>query len=437
MKRPCIAATTAAILACSVLGGGRGIAGEANQETSTWWLPTECAQSLEADGAVGLRCLNYRLGGVLADYAANLIEQQGQTLFGNNFGFVHRLSWSPFSAGASRDIDAVFPLQFAAGGEVARPESALFLQQGVTRWQDNDGFTRNDVRQGIVYRFALSEAPESIFGVAAFVQENVERKHRRLTMSLDYAGRYGRGWLQHFVPASGWQPGRPGYEERPIGGTEAGMRLAITSTLSLDAVLARWNGGGRAGKTDGRIGFGLQPHPWISLRADYESRFQVAEGTVRALLTIPLGGRQKAVPHWEGMGKRAVSAASTSGSLWRPVENVNQLATVERAISPAVTARAGSIAIEFLQTEAVTGSNISVRVSISAPLSEDLPLVLRLAPGSGSNPAVPGEDFADEAQNVTIAQGETSATAYFQLLNNAGLQTDRSLAVTVSLAATL
>ncbi len=398
-----------------------------------WAPPMECGHAFGAGSTSGLRCLKHSLDEAVADYAAHLIEQQGQTLFGDNFRIVHRLSWSPFRAGTSRNLDTVIPLHFGAGDAAPRiGKTALFLQQGVTRWQDSSGFTRNDIRSGVAHRFALSDDGENILGISALYQENIERGHKRLVMTLDYAGRYGTGRLQQFVPASGWKPGRLGYEERAIGGTEIGASLGITSTLSLDTALTRWDDESESAKEiHGRVGLGLRPHPWLSLRAGYETGFAGEAANVHVQLTIPLGGKPKPVPRWEGLGVLGVAQASPE--IWRPVENVEQLQTVERVIAPAVAARAGSVAVEFLQAKAATGSNIGVRVSIPAPLAEDLSLVVRLAPGGGGNPAVPGEDFVDEPQQVTIAQGETSATAHFQLLHNDGLQTARSLAVTVSL----
>lgn len=397
-----------------------------------WAPPMECGHAFGAGPTSGLRCLKNSLDEAAADYAAHLIEQQGQTYFGDNFRFVHRLSWSPFTADTSRNLDTVIPLQFSTGEAAPQiGKTALFLQHGVTRWQDNAGFTRNDIRHGVAYRFALSDDNENILGMSALYQENFERGHKRLVMALDYAGRYGTGRLQQFVPASGWKPGRLGYEERAIGGTELGASLGITSTMSLDGALTRWDDESEnARDIHGRIGLGLRPHPWLNLRAGYETGLAGEAANVHVQLTIPLGGKPKPVPRWEGLG--VLGVAQTPPGIWRPVENVEHLQTVERVIASAAAARAGSIAVEFLQTQAATGSKIGVRVSMPAPLSEDLSIVLRLAPGSGSNPAMPGEDFVDEPQQVTIVQGETSATAHFRLLHNADMQTARSLAVTVS-----
>ena len=167
-----------------------------------WAPPMECGPAFGAGSTSGLRCLKHSVDEAVADYAAHLIEQQGQTLFGNNFRVVHRLSWSPFSSGTSRNLDTVIPLSFSSGDAAPRiGKTALFLQQGVTRWQDSSGFTRNDIRSGVTHRFALSDEGENILGISALYQENIERGHKRLVMTLDYAGRYGTGRFQHFVPA--------------------------------------------------------------------------------------------------------------------------------------------------------------------------------------------------------------------------------------------
>ncbi|MDE0457122.1 MAG: hypothetical protein OXI15_07520 [Chromatiales bacterium] len=173
-----------ALMLTLALGGGWGTAAQA-ENSEGWTLPMECGQALEASVQESLRCLRFRLDGAVGDYAAHLIEQQGQVLFGDKFRFVHRLSWSPFSAGTSRNLDAVIPLQFLSGD--AAPDigrTALFLQQGVTRWRDDAGFIRNDIRHGVAYRFALSDDKKSILGMSALYQENIERGHKRLVMGL-------------------------------------------------------------------------------------------------------------------------------------------------------------------------------------------------------------------------------------------------------------
>ena len=357
------------------MGGLMFAAGAARAEADNGdglpqWLPTgrallECGRAFEA-GATASRCLKYRFDETVMEYAAQLVDDRGKAVFGENFSFTHRLSWSPFSAAVTRNLDIVIPLH---PGDAA-PElgnSALFLQQGITRWHDNAGFIRNDIRHGLAYRFALSDEREDVLGVSALYQENIERRHKRLAMTLDYAGRYGTGRLRHFVPASGWRPGRPGYEERAVGGTEIGASVGLTSTLFLDAALASWDEESEhARDISGRIGLGLRPHPWLSLQGGYETGFAGEAVHLRVQLTVPLGGAPKPVPRWEGLG--VLGSAGTLPDIWRPLKNVERLQTVERIVSRAAEAPAADIAVKFLQDKATTGSRIGVRVSTTEPV---------------------------------------------------------------------
>ena len=408
------------------------------------WLgrAMNCGSALEGSGweaaSNGLHCLSGELGGVVMDGLALVAEEQGRRVFGENFRIVHRLSWSPYGdgSGVAGNLDAIVPLNFTAGlSETGAEESALFLQQGFTRWRDQDGFRRTDARYGAAYRFTLSDGPDAdVLGFSTVVQQNVERGHGRLVTGLDYAGRRGGGWLQHFTPVTDWRPGRRGYEERPVGGTELGARLDVTTTIVADAAVARWQGDGFESASETRLGLAWRPHPWLSLRTAW--RFGAEEGgSARLALNIPLGGAPRTQPpRWEGLGVFGAAAAAASADMWRPVENVDRLRTVERAISPAALVRSGSVTVEFLHDEVASGGDARVRVSIPAALSEDLHLVLRLAPGSGDNPAVAGEDFVDEPIGVTIIGGQTAAEASVRLLRNTGMRTPRTLAVEVSLA---
>ena len=96
---------------------------------------------------------------------------------------------------------------------------------------------------------------------------------------------------------------------------------------------------------------------------------------------------------------------------------------------------AGSIGVRFLQPAAASGAEIGVEVYIPAPLSSDLALVVRLAPGSGENPAIPGVDYVDESADIAIRAGATTARATFRLLLDPAMRDIRSLSATVSPAA--
>ena len=401
-----------------------------------------CMTALSGDSvewAEGSRCIGDRLGGLLVDETARFMTEQGREVFGEHFSLVHRMSWSPLGQGLAGELDAVIPLAFRGG---ARPGaeweglhgSAFLLQQGMTRWTDEHGFRRHDVRLGTAFRFALPHfTGADVVGATALVQENVERGHQRFVLGTDYAGRWGHASLQHYLPTTEWRAGRAGYEERAAGGTELSVRLDLTTTVSLDTAMGRWerDDAGRSA-IDGRLGLGWKPHTYLSL----DARTGIGSGTEASSfmlsLNVPFGGSRKR-PKWEGLGTFALAGGSTAtaAELWRPVENVGRIRTIERA-APAEAASADSVTVRFLQSSVVSGETVEVEVALSAPATADVRLSVRLAPGSGDNPAVAGVDYVDEPALVTIRQGATSARATFQLLKNPELNTDRSLTVTVS-----
>ena len=87
--------------------------------------------------------------------------------------------------------------------------------------------------------------------------------------------------------------------------------------------------------------------------------------------------------------------------------------------------------IQFLQDSADTGGQIVVQVTLPGPVSEDTRVYVRLMPGDGDNPAVPGEDYVDEAIEVLIASGQSTGTATIELLHNPDMTEVRSLSAVV------
>ena len=407
------------------------------------WLnrAVHCGNDFEQSTRSGWRCLSGRLGDLVVERTSSFVNERGRALFGSNFRFVQSLSWSPYGEGLNGNMDTVLPVaSFSAkpGSGAAVPNTgAFFFQQGATRWTDSRGRRRNDLRYGAAYRFSLRGGPgANVFGLSTLVQENVERGHRRVVAGIDYAGRWGRASLQQFVPATDWQPSRFGYVERPRGGTRLGARLHLTTTVSLDASVAEWETS-RPGRreTDGRIGLGWRPHPWLRLRAGFAGIGSADDsGSVAAALRIPFGGvPQRKAPRWEWLGVAGGSQATAD--VWYPVENVERLETIEREVTATELAAAGSAGVRFLQSGAASGAEIGVEVYIPAPLSSDLRLEVRLVPGDGANPAVPGVDYVDEPTEVTIRAGSTTARARVRLLANPAMQEARSLSAEVSPAA--
>ena len=292
-----------------------------------------CLTTLSGDSVdwdAGSRCVGDRLGALLVDEAARFVTEQGRGVFGEHFSLVHRMSWSPLGRGLAGELDAVVPLAFRGGvrpGEDAQAlsGSAFFLQQGVTRWTDGHGFRRNDVRLGTALRFA---AVADVVGATALVQENLERGHQRFVVGTDYAGRWGHASLQHYLPTTDWRPGRSGYEERAVGGTELSVRLDLTTTLALDTAMGRWERDD-AGRTtvDGRLGLGWKPHPYLALDARTGLGSGADGESFLLSLDVPFGGGTRKRPKWAGLGSFAMARTATAGDLWRPVENVGRIRT--------------------------------------------------------------------------------------------------------------
>ena len=401
-----------------------------------------CMTSLSGDSAdwdAGSRCIGDRLGALLMDEAARFVTEQGQGVFGEHFSLVHRMSWSPLGRGLAGELDAVVPLAYrgrAQTGEDAQAlsGSAFFLQQGVTRWTDGHGFRRNEVRFGTALRFAHPRfAGADVLGATALVQENLERGHQRFVVGTDYAGRWGHASLQHYLPTTDWRPGRSGYEERAVGGTELSVRLDLTTTLVLDTAMGRWERDDTGRSTvDGRLGLGWKPHPYLALDARTGLGSGADGESFLLSLDVPFGGGTRKRPKWEGFGSFAMGRTATAGDLWRPVENVGRIRTIERVARR--SAEGDGLTVRFLQSSAATGGAVKVEVALSAPASGDMRLSVRLAPGSGDNPAVAGVDYVDEPAVVTIAQGATTGRATFRLLENPDLDTERTLSVTVTRA---
>ena len=403
-----------------------------------WDRMATCVTPHAGSLADGTRCVGNRMGGLLLDEAVRFMSDQGQAAFGKNFRFVHRMSWSPFGSGLAGELDMVVPLA-AVGAARADTDadalhgSAFFLQHGMTRWTDNRGARRNDMRLGTAYRFTLpSFSGKDVFGASALVQQNVEWGHQRLVFGTDYAGRWGGAAVHHYIPTTNWRSGRAGYEERAVGGTEFSLRFDVTSTVTLDSALGRWerDDAGRSA-VDGRIGLGWRPHPYLRFDAAAGFGHQADPGAFRLSFNVPFGGSRK-TPKWEGLGAFGINDTRRDADMWRPVENVGQIRTIERTARRSV--QDGAVSVRFIQSSASSGDEIEVEVSLSAPASEDVRLTVRLAPGSGDNPAVPGEDYVDEPATVTIREGATSERVTFQLLDNPGLSTERTLSVDVTRA---
>lgn len=397
-----------------------------------------CEDAINDDVSEGTRCLVGNGLVLMLNRGMGLADAYGKRKFGQHFKVVGDLNYSPVSnkIGIEGDIDVVLPFTGAAWAAGRPGVSSFFFQQGVTRsWDDSgSGLFRNDLRQGMVRRFRVSGAADAdVLGVSAFHMLSAERGHRVLVPGIDYAGRWGIGTFRYFIPTTGWRPGSSGYEERAIEGLELGMRFDLTTTLRLNTVGYRWmaEDGSDRWNTGGRVDLDWRPHPWLEFGAGYDG-FGGGENTAtfEVTLSFPLGEQSKSPP-WQGLGTVSKASAPTADDLWRPIEDIGP---IKLATRQTVSGLVETAEVRFLQDAIGTGGEVLLEVVLPAPAPEDIQVVVRLVPGDGPNPAVPGEDFVDEPVETTVQKGTTSSSLSIPLLRNESLQAPRSLDATVTIA---
>ena len=400
---------------------------------------SRCQDALNETVSEGTRCLLGNGMKLLLDEGLRSADAYGKRTFGPRFQVVGDLNYSSVSdeiVGIGGDIDVVMPFT-GAGLSLSRPGfSSFFVQQGVTRsWDESgEGLFRNDLRHGVVRRFRVSAAAGAdIVGISAFHLLNTEYGHRVLAPGIDYTGRWGTGSLRYFIPTTGWRPGSIGFEERALEGIEFGMRFDVTTTVGLDSVAYRWKAddGSNLWESGIRLELDWRPHTWLSLDATYDVvGANSGSTTLKLALQVPLGTSGDR-PQWGGVGRMLDNSPPSVDDLWRPIDDVGPLRVATRTTADALV---GDVQVRFLQHTVMSGETVQLEVSVSSPAPEEIRLVLRLIPGRGPNPAVPGEDFVDEPVETTIPKGNRSNTVSIPLLRNDAMTESRSLDVIVSLA---
>ncbi len=384
----------------------------------------------------GTECLIGQSLNYLLDEGAQWVREYGMQAFGPHFQVVANPHVSALGDGVrlGGELDVVIPFAGSTSPALSEPStSALFVQQGITRWWDGKGQLHNDFRYGLVYRFRMGEqAGADILGVSLLQQHNAESQHEVLVSGIDYQGRFGNGSFRYFSPTTGWRTNRLGRKERALEGAEFGTRLDLTTTLRMQATGYRWQAEDGSGRwTDGvRLGFGLRPHPWLSLTGEYDhARPREGGLSLHAGLRIPFGQLSRP-PRWQGLGVAENTFTTDESQLWRPVEGTGRIRV---ATLTDVAGISGEVEIYFLQDEASSGETVELEVVLASAAEADTTLEVRLVPGSGDNPAVPGVDFVDEPVQMVISQGANSGRVSIQLLRNDDQQENRSLGATVSL----
>ncbi len=395
-----------------------------------------CESALNETLSSGAHCLFGSGLNMALDAGTGLADEYGKRTFGDHFQVIGNLTYSSISerSGLGGDLDIVLPL---SGGDLTTADeasgTALFLQQGITRWWDSLGALHNDLRHGLVYRFRVADDRDAdILGVSMFHLMNAEHRHEVLVPVIDYSGRWGRGSFRYFSPTTGWTPSRLGYEERALEGMELATGIDLTSTLRLNTTGYRWEAEDGSGRwtTGARVDVGWRPHPWLNLSAGYDRKGE-GRGTASFLarLRVPLGSRSKP-PRWQGLGLVAGGTVPGDQGLWQPTEGIGQIRVATRTSAASLVEHAE---VRFLQNAVASGNTVQLEVVLPSAAPRDIRVAVRLVPGSGDNPAVPGEDYVDEPVETTISQGTTTGRVSISLLRNEDMQDNRSLGVTVSL----
>ena len=359
------------------------------------------------------------------DRSADYFGQRGKQLFGQGFHIQQSLQYSAAAGDKVRgDLDAVIPLRMGVAAD-SLPSGALFLQNGISRWTDQHGFDRSDTRVGLVRRFQADNA--NLFGISAALQQNLERGHERRVFGLDYVGRFGKGYVNHYAAQTDWLAGRNGFQERAIGGKEIGVSLAPTTAIKLDLSVGDWDSQTEIGESviRNRVAVAWQPHPYWRFSGDYSDGNQVdAHKSMRIAFVKPLG-KHRAKAQWVGFGV-ARNEQVQSDDMWRTVASENRIEVVERKM-PAREVRSGDVALHFLQDKAATGTTIRIQASVAAPAANELRVLVQLSPGGGENPAVAGEDFPVAPIEIVIAQGSTAGVVQVAIPINPEIKSERRL----------
>ena len=385
-----------------------------NDVTASMVGGAECAAEAVMDKAMAL--------------GVSRLNAYGTKVFGTGFSLTTSMRYAPFGdKQVQGDVDMVVPLLFSDGGGDVLPR-AFFLQNGLTRWTDSHGLRRNDVRLGFAYRTATGVdkygAP-NLLGFYTLAQQNREHGHERWVHGMDYTGRWGKGYINHYAVHSDWVDGRAGDQERAVGGSEIGVNLTPTTTLDLSLAAGEWDTAhGR--QLSARAGLAWQPHTYLRLSSDLSGiGGDDPQATYAITFTMPLG-QTKQRPRWNGFGL-ATDSPAQADDLWRRVAVVNRIEVIER--ERPIADLVGAAAVRFLQASSPTGNAIRVEITLPAAVARAARVEVRLKPGTGDNPAVPGVDFIDTPVIVTIPAGNTSHIATLQLLHNPDLSANRALSV--------
>ena len=372
--------------------------------------------------------------GFFFERGADVLSQHGKRVFGHGFHIQQSLDYSVAGDGKVRgDLDAVIPLMNISGGAAnSLPQGALFLQNGITRWSDEFGFDRSDTRIGLVHRFTDNGIRQNhLWGISAALQQNLERGHERHVFGADYVGTWGIGYINHYAVQSGWREGRPGFQERAIGGSEIGVKLSPTTAINLDISTGVWDSQQQLGASvrQNRVALAWKPHPYLQISSTWRGGNQTDErNDMRISFVKPLGVK-RGKAQWAGLGI-ANRGEVNAEELWRTVDSENRIEVIERK-APVSGVTAGDVTVRFLRENFQSGGELRLQAQVADAVANPVRVVVQLMPGEGANPAIAGEDFPAEPIEIVIAQGATVGVAEVDLPLNPNLKSRRTVRVEI------
>ena len=390
---------------------------------------SSCGTSFDGTLSTGTSCVLDSGVNLMLKKSMDSANEYGKKAFGKNFRFFGDLTYQS-GTGFINDLDVVIPLAFTESLTDRKARSSLFLQQGITRWRDSEGDSRDDLRFGVAYRFRLTDEPDSdVVGLSAFSLHSAEWGHQVLASRMDYAGRWGTGSLTYFLPATSWLSTDPGYEERALEGMELGLNLKLTTTVRANLTAYRWQAEDGSGewKEGARLGVDWRPHPWLNFTAGYDGiGGGKASSSFLARVSVPIGGSSRPKPRWEGLGGVARNEVPSVFNLWRPVDKIGRIKVARRIETSTLANR---MSVRPLRNSIVSGEMLQVKLSLPVVAPEDVRVRVRLAPGGGANPAVAGIDFHDGIVEATIREGARDTVVSLPLIRNDDMRKPRSLRI--------
>ena len=390
-----------------------------------WLLTTALATTSALACEDPFRCFAVdKFNDTIGDFA-HYVDKNGKRAFGDNFSVVSNLSYSRYDNFLGGDMDAVIPMSFFTSAE-ERPGRAFFFQSGLTRWKDVHDFRRDDFRQGVAYRFAISDDEDTdVAGMWAFIQNNKQRGHARFAWGGDYATSWGTAKFYYFIPQTNWRAGRHGYEEKALEGGDALMEFDAFRRFSFNIGAGRWEkkDGSEKFNAYGRLGVGWQILPVLSLDSQWRG-FGKSDDSLRfnAQLEIPLG-RMK--PGYAAPRHSLPAAAN----LYRAITTPRRIEVAERKI--AVRSPIDGVTVRFMQDSANSGARIMLEVLLPKAVDKDSEFFVQLVPGEGPNSAVAGVDFDGTPIPMTVKKGESRGIVFAFLLFNENQTRTRTLAAKV------